>query len=327
MSHESKLARDEFLSRTSDNDYESQNCYICNSKKFRIISEIDRYGFYYPTGVCEKCGNIQQVRYYNEEKTIDFYSNYYRNIYGNKPNKLFEAQKKIQGKNVHKFIDPIIKPKKVLEVGCGAGGILSVFKDAGADVLGLDFDDDYLSIARNMNISVRKGSLEKISDNEKFDLIILSHVLEHIVNPSYFLEKLSTHLNNNGIIYIEVPSINNVSEGGYQYDLLNYWQNAHTIHFTNKTLGMLCKKIGLEAVAQSSYINSCWKKSLIKTELSLEEMQEAYKDTTDLLNSIENNRKSIKALKMNLKFTLIKLLNKLGLSTEFLVNLKKALKQ
>lgn len=116
----------------------------------------------------------------------------------------------------------IATPKTVLEVGCGAGGILAGFKDAGCEVLGLDFDESYLKAAKNNDIPVKRGSLEQLEPNSKFDLIILSHVLEHIVEPLPFLRQLFMYLEDDGLLYIEVPSLNLVDEGGYGTDLMTY---------------------------------------------------------------------------------------------------------
>ena len=38
--------------------YEELTCLICNQNDFEIISNTDRYGFYYPTGICKNCGNM-----------------------------------------------------------------------------------------------------------------------------------------------------------------------------------------------------------------------------------------------------------------------------
>ncbi len=237
MKPESILAREDFLKKTKGvNALRRQKCYLCSNDKFSILTEIDRYGFYYPTGMCKVCGNIQQTEYYSEKTLADFYSNYFRKIYENKnPDELFNSQKKGNGISIYHFVTSIVKPKNVLEVGCGAGGILSVFKDNGCKVLGLDFDEDYLNSARKNGINVKNGSIDILEESDQYDLIILSHVLEHIAKPIIFLKKLSKHLNKNGLVFIEVPSIDNINLGDYKLDLLNYWQNAHVIHFTSES--------------------------------------------------------------------------------------------
>jgi len=314
MSSESLVARDKFISSYPGKEVmEQQSCYVCSNEKLKVISEIDRYGFYYPTAICENCGNVQQSEYYTKEVLADFYSNVYRKIYGSqRPQDFFNDQKKGKGIEIFNFIKSVIKPKRVLEVGCGAGGILSVFCDNGCEVIGLDFDDDYLNVARKNGITTITGSLDKLGSKDKYDLIILSHVLEHIIEPAEFLGTLIEHLEDTGVIYIEVPSLNNVSEGGYKYDLLRYWQNAHSIHFTVATLNLLCKKVGLQNIKQTNFIHSCWKKIKLAEEISQKDMTETLSDTLKLLNKIETRRMSFRAKLFGVRHLVIRFLAIIG---------------
>lgn len=294
MKPESINARNEFIEKTkAKGSLVKQKCFLCSKDEFSIISEIDRYGFFYPTGMCNVCGNVQQTEYYNAESLTDFYTNYFRKIYENKtPNKLFLSQKNGNGISIYQFVSSIFKPKSVLEVGCGAGGILSVFKDNGSKVLGLDFDEDFLEAARENDVDVKNGSLEVLDESEKYDLIIFSHVLEHIVKPVEFLRELTKYLTKDGLIFIEVPSIDNIKKGDYELDLLNYWQNAHVIHFTTKSLELVCKSAGLEKVKSTESIRSCWKLSFEDSKITENEKDLSLKHSSELLKSIENKRKS-----------------------------------
>lgn len=67
-------------------------CQMCGEDELKIIGEIDRYGFYYPTGICNSCGHIQQKYYYNQKLLDLFYQKYYGVIYRNdiNPERQFE---------------------------------------------------------------------------------------------------------------------------------------------------------------------------------------------------------------------------------------------
>lgn len=288
-------AKNLFLKKYDGVDiYEDQSCYICNNKNLdNIINKVDRYNFHYPTAICSECGNVQQAQYYKDYVLVDFYKNFYRKIYSHiTPRDLFKNQKK-RGNDIYNFLSSICVPKNVLEIGVGAGGILSAFKDKGCDVLGLDYDDKYLDIARENNISVINGSIEKL-ESQKFNLIILSHVLEHIVDPQSFLKNIIKHLDHNGVIYIEVPSLDNVNTVDYDYDLMLYFQNAHTIHYTKSSLMLLCKTVGLHNLVINNSIHSCWRynKDNIKY-LTKKDKQDCYRNTVALLDQIKSRRKII----------------------------------
>jgi len=57
---------------------------------------------------------------------------------------------------------------------------------------------------QNFNVDLYDIGMEE--NEKKFDCIILSHVLEHIYDLNNFVINLDKNLNNNGLIYIEVPN-------------------------------------------------------------------------------------------------------------------------
>ena len=124
-------------------------------------------------------------------------------------------------------------------------------------------------------------------------------------------------MDDEGLLYIEVPSVDRVSEGGYGYDLLNYFQNAHTIHFTTQTLKMMCKSVGLRPLYQTTFIESCWAKDKIIGEFSAAELNENLKFSEALLNLAEQRRKSYKAVaqkyKQKIRSSVLKILDNIGL--------------
>ncbi len=233
-------ARDRFLDVYRHPDIlKPRACYVCGQSLFTPIATHDRYGIPYPTGLCTHCGNVQQTHYYDADVLTDFYMNYYRDIYGAlAPAELFDHQVR---RNIFEFMSETVGViDRVLEVGAGAGGNLSKFKAAGCEVLGLDFDQRYLDEGSSRGLTMLHGGMERLEDDDRFDLVIIAHVLEHIDGPTAFLEEIGRHLTPTGRIYIEVPSLNQVSEGGYDYDLATYFQNAHTIHFTELSLSNVC---------------------------------------------------------------------------------------
>ncbi|MCD6309309.1 MAG: class I SAM-dependent methyltransferase, partial [Candidatus Eremiobacteraeota bacterium] len=47
--------------------------------------------------------------------------------------------------------------------------------------------------------------LDDLKNSDKFDVILLLHTLEHVIEPADFLANLCDHLKDDGIIYVEVP--------------------------------------------------------------------------------------------------------------------------
>jgi len=218
-----------------ENIFEERSCSLCTHNKFKKIANYDRYKIKYYTGICENCGLMQQYKYPNQKFIDKFYTNYYNDLYGffKNPKDRFDSQYS-SASYKFKLIKDFLPEKmnnKLLEIGCGAGGILSYFRSKGFDCYGMDYQNDHLDYAKNKKIKTY-NSLNKI--NNKFDIIILSHVIEHMTSFKEIFAKCKLLLNKNGIIYIEVPSIESIPSH-YDYTLLNFLHIGHVTHFTKKT--------------------------------------------------------------------------------------------
>lgn len=223
-----------------EQDSRELSCFLCQTRNFKLISNRDRYGLLYPTGVCLDCGHVQQTSYLNDKSLNIFYERYYRNIYKTgSPEELFLSQYFKTAKKIDDFIGEASKIN-ILEVGCGPGGILKYFHDKyNSQVLGIDLDQRYLDFGKENNLNLINSTIESFQTEQKFDLVIVCHVLEHLNNPIDFLIKIRSLLNENGSVYIEVPSLESVKNGAYGKNLQNFFHIAHTSHFTEKSIERL----------------------------------------------------------------------------------------
>lgn len=244
--------------------FETISCPICENKvDFECLAEKDRYGIDFQTVICEECGLLLTNPRMNQNAYNDFYMNIYRQLYTASEistDSFFEEQV-FHGKQIMEYLlgqtnQKSVANKKVVEIGCGAGGILKVFKDNGSIVRGMDLGQKYLNYGiSNWNLDLRFGTLLDLTKADAPDIIIYSHVLEHILD----LEKELTHLreicHKSTLIYIEVPGLRNIHDA-YNGDFLMYLQNAHTFHFSLKTLKNLFAKYGFKLIAGNEYVRA-----------------------------------------------------------------------
>ena len=100
----------------------------------------------------------------------------------------------------------------VLDVGCGNGSQLALplVKD-GFNFTGIDTDSASIEHARRLaaydtNARFLCARIEDISDTEVFDVVILSEVLEHVIEPLILLKAGLRHLGANGVMIVTVPN-------------------------------------------------------------------------------------------------------------------------
>lgn len=93
-----------------------------------------------------------------------------------------------------------VKPgAKILDIGCGRGELLQLLAASGYEVFGCDMDAECVRLSSKY-ANVQQLTVEQIASDKfecKFDLVVMSHVLEHIENPSAMMNRLkgmSKHL-------------------------------------------------------------------------------------------------------------------------------------
>ncbi len=118
-----------------------------------------------------------------------------------------------------KFIKDTLKKNnlnklKILDLGCGGGLVCEELAKLGASVTGVDFVKDNIKVAKlhasknNLNINYLVQNFEKEKINNKFDVIIIFEVLEHLDDWKSFLYKIKSNLKSKGVLIISTINKN-----------------------------------------------------------------------------------------------------------------------
>jgi 2-polyprenyl-3-methyl-5-hydroxy-6-metoxy-1,4-benzoquinol methylase len=98
---------------------------------------------------------------------------------------------------------------RLLEVGCGSGRNLVGLRDAGWMVVGQDVDPLAVSAARELGLDVRLGPVEQLEGElGRFQVVLISHVIEHLLDPVAMLRLVSQRLDPGGHVVIATPNVN-----------------------------------------------------------------------------------------------------------------------
>ncbi|MEQ8195029.1 MAG: methyltransferase domain-containing protein, partial [Rhodospirillales bacterium] len=251
-------------SKTARNERES--CPLCKENQTYAIAEKDRHGIPVPTQVCKSCGLV----FSGLCMTVDFAAAYYQN-----DAHLFKAtdatvdelfQRRIAPDSYawsrHRFVKKTLgsdydKIRTVVELGCGDGCNLYPYHQDGKKVIGFDLDQNRFAAGQRTGLDLRVGGVDYFAlSGIRTDLVILSHVLEHMHDVDQTLGTIRDGLSGNTYLYIEVPGIEGLIKpmdefsgvDGYQTsnDLLGYLQFEHNFCFDLSTLTAFAERNGLK---------------------------------------------------------------------------------
>jgi SAM-dependent methyltransferase len=169
----------------------------------------NEYGFY---EVAEK-PSPEALQAYYAEKYYQTSQGSYEKSYSPAEQSYFRA--KIEQK--HLVAKPHVtlavdRSPRFLDVGCGEGWSLAYFAEAGWDCIGLDYSDfgcknQNPRVVECLRVGDIYNNLATLAQaGERFDLILLDNVLEHVIDPGALLVTLRSLLNPQGALVVEVPN-------------------------------------------------------------------------------------------------------------------------
>lgn len=217
-------------------------CYLCSGESFKKRKGKVRDNAELEVLECVNCGLV----------FLSSFSHIYDGFY--RDSKMHDSEIKIKAwlqeaspddKRRYAAFKNLIKNKSLLDFGCGPGGFLKYARKIASKIHGLEPEARLKTYFKNEKIPIA-SKLEEI--NQKFDVITLFHVLEHISDPVLLLRQLKQYLQKKGRIIIEVPNADDALLSLYEceaFSKFTYW-SCHLFMFTNSTLLKIAEKAGLK---------------------------------------------------------------------------------
>ncbi len=156
----------------------------------------------------------------------------------------------LKTKRSNKFLLNGVKPTdRVVEIGCSTGRVISTV-DAAVRV-GVDLDATALELGKEKHPDItfiREDARKYLKDSNKFDVLILSHILEHIDDPEDFLTSIRSHFDR---IYLEIPDFDwtDLNEIRLMRNRrLMYMDDDHVAEFDREELETIFERLRIEVV-------------------------------------------------------------------------------
>lgn len=111
-----------------------------------------------------------------------------------------------------KFLSPLAKDKRVLEIGCGAGAFTSGISKVSRFSVGVDFAREMVQIAKTVNISdnLIVGDAFQLPFKDKaFEMVYFIRTFQHLTNRQAALNEAVRVLSDDGIVVFDFMNIIN----------------------------------------------------------------------------------------------------------------------
>ena len=142
------------------------------------------------------------------------------------------------------------KAKFILDVGCGAGDNARLLTERGKVVDSITISkkeaEFVKNICRNVFVCDLENGLPEI--NQKYDVILCSHIIEHIAYPEKLLSDFAKVMDSNSILVIALPNFldyktrTKILRGNFDYEKSGIMDYTHLRFYTYKTGKKLLKQ-------------------------------------------------------------------------------------
>jgi 2-polyprenyl-3-methyl-5-hydroxy-6-metoxy-1,4-benzoquinol methylase len=221
------------------------SCPLCGSSEHSLFNRSTIQHIQVTNRICDHCGLVFQSPRMTEEETDQFYKREYRRMsQGGQEKPLareIETQRRRAAAQRKIVVRQVAKVLRHLEIGCSAGYLLQALQEQyGCTSVGIEPGTAFRDHAVRQGFMVYP-SLEALQENneERFDLVSMSHVLEHMTDPVAYLSELRrARLTPDGWLFLEVPNL-------YGH---NSFEVAHLYSFSSHSLGQVIQKAGFREI-------------------------------------------------------------------------------
>ncbi len=189
--------------------FEDVNCYNCGSTEIITSFVVNRFRHVR----CKNC-NMVYVSPRLKSSIVDTLYNeqYYTEFYKIKLIPSIDYRRNVLAVNkFHQIARYFSQPGRVLDIGSGVGEVLSVFQENNWNSTGIEFNEFAADYSRKeFGLSIMNRNIYDFDSSEKYDVIMLWGVLEHLSEPLKILKKVRELIMDTGILLLEVPSADSI---------------------------------------------------------------------------------------------------------------------
>lgn len=226
-----------------------ESCVVCGGRRWTLVSRSGRDFTGQAIHACLGCG----VFFQSPRPDTEELARYYQAEYSRRFRGAEEPDAEAMAWRDHLARDrferlcraQVLTPgHSLLEIGCGAGNFLRLAHDHGMECRGVEPSRGFAAKAQQGGLAVESGMFPEVhGDLDRYDVIALFHVLEHLPDPLATLTVCREMLENEGRLVVEVPDLSRALGPTWTE---RYFHLPHLFDFTEASLDGLLRRGGFE---------------------------------------------------------------------------------
>lgn len=204
---------------------------------------------------CKDCGMVYLNPVFKDFAIKDYYEsnhaeqaevvetdtdNFYVNIYNNGLD------------DIQNFSSNILN---ILDIGCSSGTFLDLAKKRNLNTYGVELNQTEYEFAKQKGHTVYNELLENINFNEKFDVVTLWDVFEHLIDGEFYLNEIKKVLSSSGVLFLQIPSSDSLAAKILREKCNMYDGLEHVNLYGANTIRKLAEKCDFEVLSLKTVIS------------------------------------------------------------------------
>lgn len=199
---------------------------------------------------CKNCGLVYVNPRLSSESLAKLYQQEYFSKYVDTKSEAHQKRSetfKVEIAELERLIKKLKIKRKILDVGCGGGFFLASLNNLW-EKYGIEINPNGVRYGRvAFGINILKGTLKEVNfPDEKFDVVKMRGVIEHLPDPINELREIYRILSKRSLLAINTPNIGSICGKIYREKFRMVSPLHHIYYFSGKTLFHMLEKVGFK---------------------------------------------------------------------------------
>lgn len=186
------------------------HCHVCTSSRFDRVLSVEEGDL--ELHRCLSCGFVYLANWQQSLAKADRLYDYYDGLTQEDLARRHSAENRARQVELLTKLARHGKGRRLLDVGCGDGQLLETAMEEGWETLGIDLSPAAIGLCQQLDLRAeRTDFFDNCLDEQRFDVIVMSELLEHVPSPLRFLKRAEELLEDQGILYLTTPNFGSLS--------------------------------------------------------------------------------------------------------------------